>query len=151
LGVPGGIKFIWTSPLRQCCKLQQRFPSQIGKKCLQSCTKKNLVRKYCSKIFLNEVHFLNKFYKPKFSKMNAMFKNINKKTKYNIFWNNFEKSVLFQVSHIFLLKQPEIRPISNIARLGGMFLLLHILGGWWLDRLPYRRHFKLIAAIQCTF
>jgi hypothetical protein len=32
-----------------------------------------------------------------------------------------------------------------------MFLLLHILGGWWLDRLPYRRHFKLIAAIQCIF
>ena len=77
LGVPGGIKFIWTSPLRQCCKLQQRFPSQIGKKCLQSCTKKNLVRKYCSKNFLNEVHFLNKFYKTKFSKINAMFKNIN--------------------------------------------------------------------------
>ena len=78
LCVLGGIKFIWTSPLRQCCKLQQRFPSQIGKKCLQSCTKKNLVRKYCSKNFLKEVNFLNKFYRTKFSKMNAMFKNINK-------------------------------------------------------------------------
>ena len=39
--------------------------------------KENLVRKYRSKNFLNEVHFLNKFYKTKFSKMNAMFKNIN--------------------------------------------------------------------------
>jgi len=46
-----------------------------------------------------------------------------------------------------LFKQPEIRPISNIARPGGMFLPLPILGGWWLDRLPYRGHFKLIAAI----
>jgi hypothetical protein len=32
---------------------------------------------YEAKIFLNEVHFLNMFYKKKFSKMNALFKNIH--------------------------------------------------------------------------
>jgi len=50
-----------------------------------------------------------------------------------------------------IFKQPEIRPVCNIARTAGTFLSLRILGGWWLDRLPARRHFKLIAAIQCTF
>jgi hypothetical protein len=47
--------------------------------------KENLVRKYCSKNFLNEVHFQNMFYKNKFSKMNDMFKNINTQTKYKQF------------------------------------------------------------------
>jgi hypothetical protein len=35
------------------------------------CKDKFLVRKYCSKNFLNEVHFQNMFYKKKSSKMNA--------------------------------------------------------------------------------
>jgi hypothetical protein len=48
-------------------------------------------------------------------------------------------------------KQSEIRPVCNIACSAGTFLSLPILGGWWLDLLPARRHFKLIAAIQCTF
>jgi hypothetical protein len=48
-------------------------------------------------------------------------------------------------------KQPEIRPVCNIACTASTFLSLPILGGRWLDRLPARRHFKLIAAIQCTF
>ncbi len=39
--------------------------------------KENFSKEILKKIFLNEVHFLNKFYKTKFSKMNAMFKNIN--------------------------------------------------------------------------
>jgi hypothetical protein len=50
-----------------------------------------------------------------------------------------------------IFKQPEIWPFCNIARTAGLFLSLPILGGWWLDGLPARRHFKLIAAIQCTF
>jgi hypothetical protein len=31
------------------------------------------------------------------------------------------------------LKQPDIRPVCNIASTGGMFLSLPIQGGWWLD------------------
>jgi hypothetical protein len=46
------------------------------KSCLQSCTNKNVVRNIMTKFF-NEVHFLNMLSKNKFSKMNAILKNIN--------------------------------------------------------------------------
>jgi hypothetical protein len=32
-----------------------------------------------------------------------------------------------------IFKQPEIRPVCNIARTAGTFLSLPILGGWWID------------------
>jgi hypothetical protein len=32
-----------------------------------------------------------------------------------------------------IFKQPEIRPVCNIAHTAGTFLSLPILGGWWLD------------------
>jgi hypothetical protein len=32
-----------------------------------------------------------------------------------------------------IFKQPEIRPVCNIARTADTFLSLPILGGWWLD------------------
>jgi hypothetical protein len=32
-----------------------------------------------------------------------------------------------------LFKQPEIRPVCNIARTAHTFLSLPTLGGWWLD------------------
>ncbi len=60
--------------------------------------------------------------------------------------NNFEK-VFFSYFLTFF----EIWSISNIARPGGMFLPLPILSRRWQDRLPCRRHLKLIDAIQCTF
>jgi len=79
--------------------------------------------------------------------MNDIFKNINTYTKCKQFANNFEKSGFLQYSYFFLFKQSEIQPISNIACPGRLFIPLPILGGWWLDQLPYRGHFKLIAAI----
>jgi hypothetical protein len=32
-----------------------------------------------------------------------------------------------------IFKQPEIRPVCNIARTARTFLSLPFLGGWWLD------------------
>ncbi len=50
-----------------------------------------------------------------------------------------------------IFMQPEIRLVCNSARTSSTFLSLPSQGGWWLDRLPDRRQFKLIAATQCTF
>ncbi len=57
----------------------------------------------------------------------------------------------FWSSYSTFLYQPEIRPISNITGPSSMFLHLPILGSWRLERHSYRRYFKLIAAIYCTF
>jgi hypothetical protein len=42
----GVIKFTWTSPLRQCCKLQQRLFGQLGKNHVYSSKNKIVFRKY---------------------------------------------------------------------------------------------------------
>jgi hypothetical protein len=51
LGVYGGIKFKRTSPLRPCCKLQQKFPSQLDKNHVYLSTNKIVGRIFGTKFF----------------------------------------------------------------------------------------------------
>jgi hypothetical protein len=63
----------------------------------------------------------------------------------NNFWNNFEKGIFFNFSHFFCLSS---RKFGQSATSHVLAIPLPILGGWWLYRLPFRRHFIHIAAIQ---
>jgi hypothetical protein len=145
LCIPDVIKSISTSPSWQCCKLQERFFGQL-EKFVFTLKNKLIFRQYLNKI-LKLSSFSNfVFQKFKFSKMIALSAFVNTGTKCIHFYDHSEKYILTPI-----FKQPEIWPVCNIARSGGMFLSLPIQDGWWLDRLPSRRHFKLIAATQCTF
>ncbi len=63
----------------------------------------------------------------------------------NNFLNIFEKGIFINFSHFFCLSS---RKFGQSATSQVLAIPLPILGGWWLYRLPYRRHFIHIAAIQ---
>jgi hypothetical protein len=95
-------------PLVSVLSVSAKISQSAGQKsCLLSCANKVVVRKYCKNFFLTKIHFLNMLYKNKFSKVKAIFKNINtlKKFKkiFEILFKQIAKSVFYNFPKIFFV------------------------------------------------